>query len=158
MNIIVDVGDMKISNKPGDTIITYSLGSCIGVTIFDPIAHVGGILHFMLPDSSINPEKAVENPFKFADTAIPFFFKASYKLGAKKNRMKVIVTGGSNILDQEGFFNIGKRNFMTLRKIFFKNNVMVNHEDVGGTSYRTVKLMLDTGSVSVSTKNNSYCV
>lgn len=158
MKHIVDVGDMNVSNKPGDIIITYSLGSCIGVTIFDPTVKVGGILHYMLPDSTINPDRAIEYPLKFADTAIPLFFKTAYKFGAQKNRMKVSVTGGSNILDQEGFFNIGKRNFMSLRKIFFKNNVMVDHEDVGGSHYRTVSLALNTGQITVSTKANNYFV
>jgi chemotaxis protein CheD len=83
----------------------------------------------------------------FADTGIQALFKAAYKLGAKKQRMKVVVIGGSQILDQKGFFNIGKRNYMALKKIFFKNNVMTAYEDIGGNVNRTVRLELRTGDI-----------
>lgn len=151
MRLIVDVADMKVSNNPEDNIITYSLGSCIGVAIFDPVGKTGGIVHYMLPDSSINPAKAKIKPYMFADTAVPGFFKSAYRLGAKKNRMKVVVAGGGNILDQSGFFNIGKRNYMQLKKIFFKNNVMIDHEYVGDSLYKTLRLELKTGAVTIST-------
>jgi chemotaxis protein CheD len=74
-------------------------------------------------------------------------FKAAYKLGAKKQRMKVVIAGGAQVLDQQGFFNIGKRNYMALRKIFWKNGVMVNYEEIGGSSNRTVKLSIKDGGV-----------
>ncbi len=158
MNIIVDVADMKISSKPQDTIITYSLGSCIGVVIYDKQVKVGGILHYLLPESFASAGKSVTEPLKFADTAIPFFFKTAYQFGAKKNRMKIIVAGGSNILDQAGFFNIGKRNYLTLKKIFFKNNVIVDHEDVGGSAYKTIQLDINNGDTTISSKKSKYIV
>ena len=145
MNIVVGVGDMKVSNDPESMLVTYSLGSCIGVAIYDPVIKVGGLLHYMLPESSLDGRKAKKNPYMFGDTGIPLLFKEAYTLGAKKNRMKVIVAGGSQILDQKGFFNIGKRNYTTLRKMLWKNNVMVDFEDVGGNSNRTVKLDLENG-------------
>jgi chemotaxis protein CheD len=136
---------MKVSSEAESVLVTYSLGSCIGITIYDTAAHVGGLLHFMLPDSTLNPAKAQENPYMFADTGIPLLFKATYALGAKKQRMRVLVVGGSQVLDQQGFFNIGKRNYMAVRKIFWKNNVMVNFEDVGGNVNRTIKLAVKNG-------------
>ena len=147
MNIIVGVSDMKVSNEAESTIVTYSLGSCIGVAIYDPVARVGGLLHFMLPESSLDSAKAQKNPCMFADTGIPHLFKSAYQLGAKKQRLKVIVAGGSQVLDQKGFFNIGKRNYMALKKIFFKNNVLIDYENVGGNSNRTVKLTVKDGSI-----------
>ena len=145
MNIVVGVSDMKVSNDPKVMIITYSLGSCIGIAVHDPVAKVGGILHFMLPESSLDPPKAKKNPYMFCDTGIPILFKSAYELGAKKPRMKVIVVGGSQVLDQKGFFNIGKRNHMAARKMFWKNNVMIDLEDVGGNSNRTLKLAIKSG-------------
>lgn len=145
MNIVVGVSDMKVSNDPESVLVTYSLGSCIGVAVYDVAAKVGGLLHFMLPESSLDRSKAEKNPHMFADTGIPALFKATYALGAAKQRMKVIVVGGAQVLDQAGFFNIGKRNHMAVRKIFWKNNVMVNFEDVGGNSNRTVKLTIRDG-------------
>jgi chemotaxis protein CheD len=103
----------------------------------------------MLPDSNLDLEKARNKPFMFADTGIPALFKAAYKLGAKKQRMRVVVTGGSQVLDQQGFFNIGKRNDMAVRKIFHKNNVIIGYRDVGGNVNRTVKVMLKSGDISI---------
>ncbi len=145
MNIIVGVGDMKVSNNPQAVLATYSLGSCIGVAIYDHTAKVGGLLHYMLPESSLDAAKAKKNPYMFGDSGIPLLFKSTYRLGAKKNRMKVMVLGGAQILDQNGLFNIGKRNHTIVRKMFWKNNVMVNYEAVGGTVNRTIKLAVDSG-------------
>ena len=145
MRVIVGVSDMKVSNDPEAVLVTYSLGSCIGVTIYDAVAKVGGLLHYLLPESKLSPEKAVKNPYMFADTGIPALFKAAYELGAKKQRMKVIVAGGSQVMDQAGFFNIGKRNDIALRKMFHKNNVLIDYRDVGGIVNRTVKLEVTTG-------------
>ena len=136
---------MKVTNDIEATLVTYSLGSCIGVAIYDSVARVGGLLHYMLPESSLDQEKAGKNPYMFADTGIPALFKAAYKLGAKKQRMKVIVVGGSQVLDQKGFFNIGKRNDIAVRKMFHKNNVIIDYKDVGGTVNRTIKLAINTG-------------
>ncbi|MBW2333393.1 MAG: chemotaxis protein CheD [Deltaproteobacteria bacterium] len=152
MYIIVGVADMKVSDDPGSVLITYSLGSCIGVAIYDPAAKVGGLLHYMLPESSLDGIKAKKNPYMFGDTGIPLLFKESYKLGAKKNRLKVLVAGGAQILDQKGLFNIGKRNHTLLRKMFWKNNVMTDFEDVGGNVNRTLKLEIESGQAWLKTE------
>jgi chemotaxis protein CheD len=136
---------MKVSNDVDSVLITYSLGSCIGIAVYDPVARVGGLLHYMLPDSTIDSEKAKKNPYMFADSGIPSLFRSAYKLGAKKQRMQVIVAGGAQVLDQQGFFNIGKRNYMALRKIFWKNNVMIKHQEVGGSCNRTLKMAVRDG-------------
>ncbi len=151
MKQIVGVADMKVSNSQTESIITYSLGSCIGVVIYDPVVKVGGILHYMLPESSIDKEKAAARPYMFADSGIPRLFKAAYQLGAAKQRIKVYIAGGAEILDQSGFFNIGKRNYMALKKMFFKNNVMINKQDVGGNTNRTVRIEIATGDIYVKT-------
>ena len=145
MKIIVGISDMKVSNKPDDVLITYSLGSCIGVVVWDPVAKVGGLLHYMLPDSSLDKDKAEEKPFMFADTGIPRLFKETYKFGAIKNRLIVKAVGGSQIMDNAGIFNIGKRNQAVLRKMFWKNQIMLAKEDVGGKGNRTVSLEIGTG-------------
>ncbi len=145
MRVIIGVSDMKVSNDPEAVLVTYSLGSCIGVTIYDATAKVGGLLHYLLPESKLSPEKAAKNPYMFADTGIPALFKAAYELGAKKQRMKIIVAGGSQVMDQAGFFNIGKRNDIAVRKMFHKNNVLIDYRDVGGNVNRTIKLELKSG-------------
>jgi len=149
VKIIVGVSDMKVSKDPAATLITYSLGSCIGIAVYDPVAKAGGLLHYMLPESQLDELKAKNNPFMFADTGIPALFKETYRLGAKKQRMKVVVVGGAQILDQKGFFNIGKRNHMAVRKIFWKNQVMIDHEDVGSSVNRTVRVDIATGEIHI---------
>jgi chemotaxis protein CheD len=152
MDQIVDIADFKVTDDPRVELVTYSLGSCIGVSIWDPEAHVGGMLHYMLPESSISPAKAAAQPAMFADTGIPALFRAAYELGALKKRLVVKIAGGSNLLDDNGTFNIGKRNYVTLRKIFWKNGVLIESEDVGGSASRTLRLQVGTGRVSLKTR------
>ena len=154
MKQIVGVADMKVSNNTGESIITYSLGSCIGLVIYDPVVKVAGMLHYMLPESSLDKDKARAKPYMFADSGIPRLFKAAYQLGAVKQRMKIYAAGGAEILDQKGFFNIGKRNYMALKKMFFKNNVMINKQNVGGNVNRTVRIEIATGDIFVKTSGS----
>jgi chemotaxis protein CheD len=149
--LTVGVGDMKISNHAGDLLVTHALGSCIGVTIYDPVAVVGGLLHFMLPDSSVNPQRAVENPWMFANVGIPLFFKKAYELGATKSHLIVKVAGGAQFLDDKEFFAIGKRNHTMMRKLFWQNGVLIKAEHTGGTISRTLYLEVGTGKVWFTT-------
>ena len=147
---------MKASDDPKVTLVTHSLGSCIGVAVYDPVARAGGILHYMLPESEMDHDKAKVRPLMFADTGIPLLFKACYKLGAEKKRMIVKVAGGSQIMDASGVFNIGKRNYASLRKIFWRNNVLVDAEDIGGTCNRTMWLSIATGKVWLKVNGRGY--
>lgn len=151
MEHIVGVVDMKVSNRTDDTIVTYSLGSCIGLVIYEPRVVVGGMLHYMLPSSAIDAVKAESNPFMFADTGIPALFKQIYELGAEKSRIKVFVAGGAEIMDQEGLFNLGRQNYSTLMQILTKNNVSIWKQAVGGYSNRTVKMEIASGNIYLKT-------
>ena len=146
---VIGISDLKVTNNPADSMITYALGSCIAVAVYDPAAKVGGLLHFMLPDSTLDSAKAQEAPGMFADTGIPLLFKSCYKLGAEKKRMVVKVAGGASILDESNFFRIGQKNIMAMRKLFWNNNVLIDAEDTGKNVNRTVKLDLGTGKVWV---------
>lgn len=152
MDVVVDIADMAISKDPDATLVTYSLGSCIGLAIWDPAVKVGGLLHYMLPDSQLSAAKAKASPAMFCDTGVPRLFKAAYELGASKKRLVVKVIGGSQLLDDKGTFNIGKRNYLALRKIFWKNGVMIDAEDVGGSQSRTVRLTVSSGHLTVRSR------
>jgi chemotaxis protein CheD len=154
--LIVDIADMTVSKDPGALLITYSLGSCIGISIWDPVARVGGLLHYMLPESTISPDKAQSNPYMFADLGIPLLFKKAYTLGADKKRIIVKAAGAAQLMDQKGVFNIGKRNHLALRKILWRNNVIIEKEDVGGFEGRTMKMEVATGKVMIKTKAGEY--
>lgn len=142
---------MKASCEVGDLMVTHALGSCLGVAVHDPHAHVGGILHVMMPVSSINPEKAKANPYMFVDTSLPAFFKTLYSMGANKKNLVVKVAGGANVQSNgTDRFAIGKRNYIMLKKVFWKNNVLIDAEDVGGTKARTMYMEIGTGRVWLS--------
>lgn len=144
-DLIVGISDLKVSNNAGDILVTFALGSCIAVAIYDPMVKVGGLLHYMLPDSNLDLNKAQAQPGMFADTGVPLLFKSCYRLGAEKKRMIVKVAGGASILDDTNFFRIGQKNITALRKIFWKNNVMIEAEDTGSNYNRTVRLDLSNG-------------
>ena len=148
-DLIVGISDLKVSKSPDDVLVTFALGSCIAVAIYDPLIKAGGLLHYMLPDSTLDPQKAQSQPGMFADTGIPLLFKSCYRLGCEKKRMIVKVAGGASILDDANFFRIGQKNITALRKIFWKNNVMIDAEDTGSNCNRTVRLNLANGKFSI---------
>ncbi|MCB9849231.1 MAG: chemotaxis protein CheD [Phycisphaerales bacterium] len=148
----MDIADLAVTNKPSK-IITHSLGSCIGVTIWDPEVRVGGMIHYMLPDGALSPEKAKAKPAMFATTGVPALFRAAFAMGAVKKRLIVKVAGGSTLLDDNGTFNIGKRNYVMLRKLLWKNEILIKSEDVGGAISRTLVLDVATGRVVIRNRN-----
>jgi chemotaxis protein CheD len=147
--LVAGIGECVVSDDPGATLVTYALGSCIAVAIFDPVLRVGGLLHYMLPDSALDLEKARRRPCMFADTGIPLLFQRAYQLGAVRSRLEVAVLGGAQVMDASETFNIGKRNHLALRKIFWKAGILVRAEDVGGTQSRTVRLEMESGRIAV---------
>lgn len=154
MLLTVGVGDLKISRDPADRIITHALGSCLGITVYDPVAKVGGLLHVMLPLSTIDAGKALENPFMFVDTGVPRLFLDAYKAGARKERLIVAAAGGASPTgrDREDFFQIGSRNVVMLRKLLWKNGVVLKGSDFGAFDART--MWLDMGSGEITIKSN----
>jgi chemotaxis protein CheD len=145
--LTVGIADCQVSQDPQSMIVTHALGSCIAVAIFDPTAKVGGLLHYMLPESSLDAQKAQSRPYMFADTGIPALFKAAYAVGAEKKRLVVRVVGGAQVLDSQGVFNIGKRNYLACKKILWSAGVLIHAEEVGGSISRTVRLDLSTGKL-----------
>jgi chemotaxis protein CheD len=153
--LIVGISDLKVSKNQEDVLITYALGSCIGISVYDPKAKVGGLLHFMLPDSTLDANKAKAMPAMFADTGITLLFKSCYAIGAEKKRMIVKVAGGASILDDTNYFRIGQKNITAMRKIFWRNNVLIDSEDTGDHFNRTVKLELSNGRCILKSSNGT---
>ena len=152
-NVVVSIADMKISDCPDDLVVTYALGSCLGVAIYDHVAKVGGMMHCMLPLGRVDPQKAESNPPMFVDTGIPLLFNEVYRLGAQKNRLIVKVAGCSQLLDDKKLFEIGQRNYTVFRKILWKNSILISGEHIGGSFSRTLFLDMATGEVIVRIKD-----
>ena len=155
MNVVIGVADCHVTNDPSNILVTYALGSCIGVSIYDPVARVGGLLHFMLPEAPADAAQTGKNPYMFADSGIPMMFREAYGKGALKGRLRVRVAGGAQIMDEQGVFNIGKRNCLAMRKIFWKAGVMVQAEDTGGTLPRTMRFEVASGRISLRSPDGS---
>jgi chemotaxis protein CheD len=147
---VVGIAEIAISADPGETLITYALGSCLGITVYDPLARVGGLLHAMLPE---NPgiEDGETRPARFVHEGVPLLFKECYRLGARKERMQLHVAGGAaaRATEARDLFQIGRRNMVMLRQLLWKNGVLISGEDVGGSVSRTLSLEIATGAVRI---------
>lgn len=145
--IVVGMADCRVADAPEQVLATFALGSCIGLTAYDPKTALGGMLHFMLPNSAIDPEKGRLNPFMFADTGIARLLEMLAARGASKHRLVVHAFGGAQMMDDRNMFEIGKRNSLAARKILWKVGVLLSGEVVGGQQSRSVKLEIATGRV-----------
>jgi len=147
--LVVGVADMAVSNDASAEIVTYSLGSCLGITIYDPLKKIGGLLHLMLPASNIDHAKAAEMPYMFVDTGVPRLFHAAYNLGADRSRLIIKVAGGSQLLDAQGIFNIGSRNIESFKKLLAQQGLNIHANDTGGVASRTLRFDLANGNTTI---------
>jgi chemotaxis protein CheD len=149
---IVGVGDLKFSSDRDDVLITYALGSCLGVSVYEPVVGVGGLLHAMLPLSSADPIKAQQRPEMYVDSGFAALMKALFRFGARKENMIISVAGGASMkqISNDDYFKIGQRNFTVLRKLLWKNGLMIHAQDVGGGNSRTMALYLESGLVTIN--------
>ena len=147
--LTVGIGECIVSRDNAAIITTHALGSCIALLLHDPLSRVAGLLHYMLPESSLDPAKALIRPFVFADTGIPLLLAEMLKLGAAKPRISAIAAGGAQMMDLHNTFSIGKRNQLALRKVLWKSGLMLKTEEVGGTLSRTISLEVATGQVQL---------
>ena len=147
MNLVIGVSDAKTSSRSEDVLTTHALGSCIGVALYDPVAGAAGLLHFQLPTSTLDADRARERPFMFADTGMHLILKQMERLGADRKRLRIRLAGGAKILDDQGLFNIGRKNHVAIRKIFFDYGMFIEKESVGGTEPVTMHFHVNGGEV-----------
>jgi len=148
--VVIGIGEFAVSNRPGDVIVTHALGSCIAVCIYDPVSTIGGMLHFLLPEARINPDRAKQQPAVFADTGIPLLFQAAFERGLKKQRAIVHLVGGAEMTQAAGAaFGTGRRNVLAAKNLLWRNGVFVAGLEVGGTGARTLHLSVSNGRLEV---------
>ena len=155
--IVVGIGEFAVSKDPEAVVITHALGSCVAVCLWDEAAGVAGLIHVLLPDSRINPERAQTQPAAFADTGIPLFFREAYRHGAQKQRCRVRLVGGADVANMGGGQAVGRRNVQAARALLWRNGVLLTGESVGGTAPRTVLIAVGTGQTQVSTAGEVVC-
>ena len=129
--LTVGIADMKMLQGEG-TLITYALGSCIGLCFHDPKLRLGALLHIMLP---LNMEAGRTHPLKYADTGIKETLKHMEAKGASRSRMTVKIAGGAKMFEisgGSGLGNIGQRNIESVHAILKRENIRLLAEDGGG--------------------------
>ena len=147
----VSIGDYKVSGNRSK-ITTFGLGSCVAVIVYDPSAKVGGLAHFVLPDTNFSPGKYSKRVAKFGRLAVPAMVEEMEKRGAVKGRMWAKIVGGANMfreLVRDESKTIGARNIEIARAVLSELGIPIIAEDVGGHHGRSVDFYLDTGKVIV---------
>lgn len=147
--VVVGVGDCRIASFPVAFLSTYALGSCIAVIVYDWKSRTGGLLHVMLPDSSIDRSPAGLSPFVYVDTGVAELFRRLGAMGCGKHNVRCCIAGGASMMADSSHFEIGKRNYLALKKAFWRHGILVDREDVGGTESRSVRLDLETGRIDL---------
>src|SRR5690349_3912934 len=125
MRIVVSVSELAFSGSPEDMLVTYSLGSCIGLTLYDPVAGVGGLLHAMMPVSTLDPIRGERQPAMFVDTGVASLLQSLFEMGAQRRSLVATVAGGACAMDGNHTFRIGERNFTVLRRMLWKNDILI---------------------------------
>jgi len=148
--IVIGIGEFAVTAKGDAEVVTHALGSCVAVCLWDPVTHVTGMLHFLLPEAKLNPERAAKQPATFADAGIPLLFQAAYKIGAVKARLRVHLLGGAAVTGGPGGLDVGRRNALMAKKLLWQNGVLVKGESLGGTDSRTVSLAAADGRILVT--------
>lgn len=148
----VGIADLKTSKSP-DVVVTLGLGSCVGITFYDPNSKIGGLAHIMLPDSK-QARAGNINLAKFADTAIPVILDELTKLGANKSRLITKIAGGAQMFSFMGTddrMRIGERNVEAVKAAMKLEGLRISGEDTGGNYGRSMELNLSNGKVTIKT-------
>ena len=148
----VNIAEMVISDSADDQLIAPNLGSCLGIAIYDRKKKIGGLIHCLLPTAKSDPAKAEQSPCTYVDTGFHLLFESMHNKGCSREDLVIVVVGGASINDPNGVFEIGKKNFTILRKLLWKNNLLMHANDVGGGSSRTLTLSIAEGSMTLKTE------
>lgn len=150
--VVVDIAGLAVVRDPELVLATFSLGSCVGLTLYDPENRIAGMAHMMLPLSKTNPAKAEAKPGMFVDTGVTTLMKTLIAQGARKHNLVAKVAGAGSPLGSEKVFKIGQRNYTILRKLLWKNDVLIETEQVGGQAPRSLFLEIATGRTYVKSR------
>jgi chemotaxis protein CheD len=158
--ISVEMAEIKVSTKLTDNLVAYGLGACVAVCLYDPILHVAGMAHVVLPDhqASLSSSKGRTElpPGKFGDTAVPALIEEICKNGGKRENIRAAIAGGAHIFGEIGKnsatasrLEIGDRNAKSVAETLEKLEIAVIASDVGGCHGRTVTFKVCDGTVRV---------
>lgn len=162
MTHTVGISEMRTSDNRDDVLVTYSLGSCIGLILYEPSSCVGGMIHCMLPSSEIDPAKAQSAPYMFVDTGVPMLIEAVLNMAGHSARndgavpstvhLKARLAGAASLLNSKETFNIGHRNYIALRKLLWEHRIEVVAEETGGSVARTLYFHMRSGKTIIRSR------
>ena len=150
--LVVGIGEYAVSADPDAVLVARALGSCVAVSLWDPEARVGGLLHFLLPDSRVSPMRAQQQPAAFADLGVPLLFQADAELGAVKQRCVIRLAGGADVTTASGqcVLDVGRRNQAAAKQLLWRSGVLIRAEHVGGAEPRDVTLTVADGRLRIT--------
>jgi len=147
-DLVVGIGELKESKNPQGVIVTYALGSCLGITCYDPLSRVGGMLHAMLGDSKAGHQSAPVRA-AFLDTGIPDLIQRVIDLGGNPGAFQFKVFGGAQIIQATDYFSIGTKNIRTMEALATQLRLQIKVWEVGGCQNRTIRFYLQDGRVKL---------
>ena len=156
--ITVGISDLNVA-KDGDVLVTYALGSCVGICLYDPVMKIAGLSHIMLPSSQGFPPG--QQPYKFADTAIPILVRKMEQAGAQRIRLRAKIAGGAQMfagVNNSSLANIGQRNVAAVKAELAKLRIAIIAEDTGKNYGRTQYLNSADGSMRIKSVNKGEWV
>lgn len=154
----VGIADMKLARQEGE-LITYALGSCIGIALYDPMIKLGALIHIMLPERGTMTDT---NLYKYADSGIKETLRKLSVMGGRNTRMTAKIAGGAKMFELKGssdtFGNIGQRNIVSVKQALKESGIRLTAEDVGENYARTMVMDIATGKVRIRTFGRSEIV
>ena len=146
--LVVGIADMKMAQGEG-MLITYALGSCVGICLYDPLIRLAALVHVMLP---LNMETNRKSPLKYADTGIRETLRQMEEHGGMRSRIVAKMAGGAKMFDVPGsgsLGNIGQRNIESAHMVLRREGIRLLREDVGGSTARTLLFDTESGQACV---------
>ena len=150
---VISIGEMLVSDKRADVLVTYGLGSCVVVCLYDPVVRVGGMLHALLP-FQVYSVRRDGRPTKFVDRGVPLLLRAMAQHRAQLRRLRAYLFGGAKMIalpDAVDMWNVGERNVDAAHKALRAVHLRPRIEQTGGDFGRTVRLHIDTGKIILKT-------
>jgi len=144
-SFLISPAELYVTSDQNAVIETY-LGSCVGVTLYDPVTRVGGLAHIIMPDGDERRKEV--SPGKYATSAVPLLIEKALELGASKERLSAKIVGGASIY-RDFNLNIGYRNAQKVREVLAQEGIPIIGEDVGGNFGRVLQLKIKDGQVNI---------
>ncbi|KNY27289.1 chemotaxis protein CheD [Pseudobacteroides cellulosolvens] len=148
--IVIGIGEYAVTDEYGESIVTYALSSCIAMTVYSPIRKVAGMVHISLPEHYVRQGYMKDNPWTYADTAVPMLIdKLCNDYKCSKLELEIKIYGGAESRNKSDMFKIGMKNIEAVNKALNSLNLYIHYSDTGGNNSRTITLYSDTGEVRV---------